>query len=261
MNDNSAFRKLNLGKTYQQALSALVDNELSPRERAVLLEHVANDPQATERIERYKAQNAALKALFPISQENAHGAFLPRRASWLKRAGVAGTWLACGLLIGLVPGWLGSNFFIGQPAFARSADIAYAVYAPEQRHPVEVAAADETHLINWLSKRLDRPLTAPSLQQYGYSLMGGRLLPGDSGPAAQFMYQDNSGKRLTLYITVASKPASAIRMLQDKSGQGTFYWVNEGMGYALSGSITKTNLHSIATDVSNVLGGGSKVWQ
>ena len=33
------------------------------------------------------------------------------------------------------------------PTFAQRADIAYAVYAPEQRHAVEVAASQGDHLV------------------------------------------------------------------------------------------------------------------
>ncbi|HEX7465011.1 MAG TPA: anti-sigma factor, partial [Usitatibacter sp.] len=69
------------------------------------------------------------------------------------------------------------------------------------RHPVEVDAKDQDHLVKWLSKRLDMALTVPVLSTEGFELLGGRLLPGNDGPVAQFMYQDASGKRLTLYVT------------------------------------------------------------
>ena len=49
--------------------------------------------------------------------------------------------------------------------------------------------------------------------------MGGRLLPAEDGPAAQFMYENCTGERLTLYL---------------RSGIGAFYWSDEGFGYALA---------------------------
>ncbi|HEY9281251.1 MAG TPA: anti-sigma factor [Eoetvoesiella sp.] len=260
MNEPSNFKETNLDKTYQQALSALVDNELPDNERKALLDQAVNDSEANERINHYHAQNAALKALFPIQEEKVRTILIPSRMAWKRQAGIAAAWLTLGSLLGLAPGWL-SPYLTGQPAFARNADIAYTVYAPEQRHPVEVVAADETHLINWLSKRLNRPLIVPSLQQYGYALMGGRLLPGETGPAAQFMYEDKAGNRLTLYVTAASKNIAAIRMLYDANKQGTFYWVDEGMGYALSGRASKADLRSMAIAVCDALGGNSKIWQ
>ena len=145
-------------------------------------------------------------------------------------------------------------------AFARRADIAYAVYAPEERHPVEVPAADRAHLIAWLSKRLDRPLSVPSLDEYGYALVGGRLLPGEGGPAAQFMYEGASGTRLTLYVTRATHDESDFKVLRAGT-RSTFYWVNDRMGYAMSGSIPELKLRAIATDVCASLGGRPQRWQ
>lgn len=246
---------MNDDKTYLQALSALIDNELSQNERANVLKEMADDPQAAERVAHYRSQNAALKALFPLTQENVRCIVLPRRTPWKKRAGISAVWLTLGIFLGLAPAWLVPYLSNSQPMFAKNADTAYSVYAPEQRHPVEVAANNEKHLIAWLSKRLDRPLTVPSLREYGYSLIGGRLLPGESGPAAQFMYQDKAGKRLTLYITAAAKKNAAnIRTLRDNKGQGTFYWVNQGMGYALSGRASEPHLRSMAYDVCQALG-------
>src|SRR5204863_1436 len=80
---------------------------------------------------------------------------------------------------------------------ARRAAVAHAVYSPEVRHPVEVGADDEQHLLTWLSKRLGAKVRAPKLDEVGMSLVGGRLLPGDSGPVAQFMYQSQNGRRAT----------------------------------------------------------------
>ena len=51
----------------------------------------------------------------------------------------------------------------------------------DRDHPVEVGAGDPDHLVAWLSARLGRPVRAPSLDEYGYQLLGGRLLPGEAG--------------------------------------------------------------------------------
>jgi len=190
-----------------------------------------------------------------------------RARPWWQRAGLAACWLAAGAGLALALGplaprltggaWPGIG---GQPAgFAQRADIAYAVYSPEQRHPVEVAASEEAHLIQWLSKRLNRPLSVPSLQEYGYSLVGGRLLPGEAGPAAQFMYENQQGARLTLYVTGISRDETAFRLFRD-GNRRTFYWINDGMGYALSGAIAEGKLRTMAIDVCSELGGKPEKW-
>jgi anti-sigma factor RsiW len=136
-------------------------------------------------------------------------------------------------------------------AFAHQAGLAHAAYVPEVKHPVEVDAAQQAHLVQWLSKRLDRPLKLADLNPQGYALVGGRLLPGEDGVRAQFMYQDAKGKRLTLYLGAlkeARPPESSFQF----SGEGKlarFYWVDQGFGYALSGDLPRAELLKLAETV------------
>ncbi len=68
---------------------------------------------------------------------------------------------------------------------ANVAVLAHAAYVPEVRHPVEVAAPEEQHLVAWLSKRLSTPIKRAVARTAGYQLLGGRLLPptNSSDPA------------------------------------------------------------------------------
>jgi len=90
---------------------------------------------------------------------------------------------------------------------------------------VEVASAQEGHLLQWLSRRLGKPLVAPDLTPFGYKLMGGRLLPGNGSAAAQLMYDDASGKRPTLMFVppkAARRPsASSARAMRRLSPGST----------------------------------------
>src|SRR3972149_420101 len=115
--------------------------------------------------------------------------------------------------------------------------VAHGGSSPEVRHPVEVGADQEAHLVAWLSKRLGTPLKAPHLGELGYTLVGGRLLPGERGPGAPFMYQDGKGQRLTLYVRVNPDDSgeTAFRFAQEH-GVGVFYWLDRKLGYALSGA-------------------------
>ena len=45
------------------------------------------------------------------------------------------------------------------------------------------------------------PMKPPHLQNVDYAPEGGRLLPGGRGPVAQFMYRDEAGAKLTLYVS------------------------------------------------------------
>nr|WKF59371.1 hypothetical protein HUO10_003880 [Paraburkholderia busanensis] len=265
-----------------RTLSAYVDDELPGDERAALEARLERDPRAAARVAAWRAQNAALRALCGVPRGglrdtpgaraavDGDAAFVVvrRAAPWWQRAGIAACWLAAGAGLALALGPLAPRLTNGAwdglggrtPGFAQRADIAYAVYTPERRHPVEVAASDEEHLISWLSKRLNRNLSVPSLQEYGYSLVGGRLLPGEAGPAAQFMYENAHGARLTLYVTGTARDETEFRLFRE-GNRRTFYWISDGMGYALSGPIAEGKLRSIAVDVCSALGGKPEAWQ
>lgn len=47
-------------------------------------------------------------------------------------------------------------------------------------------------------------LSIPGLTRHGLSLVGSRVLPSSEGAAAQLMYEDKSGQRVTLYIVAAA---------------------------------------------------------
>jgi anti-sigma factor RsiW len=134
--------------------------------------------------------------------------------------------------------------------FAVRAARAHAMYAAEVRHPIEVRATEE-HLVRWLSRRLNYNLKVPVLAEEGFELLGGRLLPGgDGGAVALFMYQDGSGKRLTLQVTRRAKAEQLTAFRFAKEGNVTvFYWIDRDCGYALSGDLDRTALTRIATAV------------
>ncbi|MDN0081725.1 anti-sigma factor [Crenobacter sp. SG2305] len=240
----------------QRLLSALVDGELSAPERAVVEAQLAADPEAARRVAHYRAQKTALQALFP-KPAAVPSLFLQRRTPWWRLGVSALACLLAGIALGLGLGTL--SLGVDKPAFAQRADMAYAVYAPEFSHPVEVGAGEQAQLVSWLSRRLNRPLAVPSLQEYGYTLIGGRLLPGEAGPAAQFMYQNKMGDRVTLYVTVFAKHELTFGTVQG-DGRRTIYWASRGMGYALSGRGNEASLRMIAVDTCNALGGHADSW-
>jgi anti-sigma factor RsiW len=114
-----------------------------------------------------------------------------------------------------------------------------------------VSAKEEQHLVNWLTKRLGATVRAPQLSTLGYKLMGGRLLPSGRTIAAQFMYEDASGQRLTLYIKKAGprgNEETAFRF-QEFQGVAVFYWLDPTCGYALVGAVPRDKLLSVARAV------------
>jgi anti-sigma factor RsiW len=125
------------------------------------------------------------------------------RASWRRWPGIA---------LGAVAGFVLRGETRPAPAdkagggsLPRQAAVAHAVFVPEVRHPVEVGADQEAHLVGLAVQAPRRAAESRrKLDEAGYRLVGGRLLPGDSGEVAQFMYENAENNRLTLYVRRAA---------------------------------------------------------
>lgn len=232
-------------------LHAYVDGGLAQERRDEVENFLASNPHEQTRVRAYQEQNRLLHACFdsvlaePIPT---HWQIRMRRPRFpIKAFAAALAWIVVGGLLG----WFLRGQVISKTArdtdFPRQAALAHAVYTPEVRHPVEVTAEQEEHLVRWLSKRLGGTLKVPHLVDLGYELVGGRLLPGDEGPVAQFMYQEPSGKRLTLYVK--TDPSAERETAFQYSQQGkvaVFYWLDRRLSYALSAEIPKDELLRIA---------------
>ena len=250
-------------------LQAWVDAALPEARRGEVEGYLAAQPEEAERVRAYLEQKQALKSLFdPVLDEP-----LPENLSALASPPAAAIerppkpllerWslqrIAAGIVVALVSGlagWMVHDRYPSAESLARTsplprqAAVAHAVFSPDVRRPVEVSAENEDQLVAWLSKRLGTPVRPPKLGALGFELIGGRLLPGNSGPVAQFMYQDATGQRLTLYVSTenATNQDTAFRFA--KEGQvNVFYWIDGKFGYALSAGIDKGKLARVATAV------------
>ncbi len=269
---------MKLNTTITEAeLHALIDGQLTLERQVEVEAWLAERPEEAQRVAEYRTHKRALQMLFKPVLDEAIPARLQRAAQprrpWVLQRVAAGVALA---LVSGAAGW-GVHARLAAPpdiaavlaqaddaAFARRAAIAHAVYSPELRRPVEVDAAHEDQLVAWLSKRMGSPMQPPHLQALGYALEGGRLLPGGEGPVAQFMYRDDAGSRLTLYVTheIGGKPPAGKPESQPAKAQpelafrfaregavNVFYWVDGPFGYALSAEADRATLARVSGEV------------
>lgn len=250
-------------------LHALVDGRLSGEERDRVAAQLAGDPEATEAVQAWTEQRELLRGLHRDVLQEPPPAALVAAARAVGHAGARlDRWqrwggLAASVAAAFVVGWLArsqwddTSAVRGRPLadFGRQAVVAHVVYSPEVRHPVEVPAAQQEHLVQWLSKRLGRPLKVPDLTAQGYELVGGRLLPGEQGARAQFMYQNARAERITLYVGAVApgQPGAATNetafRFTNEGGASGFYWVDQGFGYALAGKLGRGELLPLAESV------------
>jgi len=166
--------------------------------------------------------------------------------------------LGCAAAAGAYLAWdLGRGNGGPQPAFVASALSAHQVFVPEVRHPVEVSAGDEKHLVQWLTRRLGTEVRAPELSAEGWKLMGGRLLPDRGQAAAQFMYEDANGRRLTFYVRKEAGLTDAAFRFAERGDFAAFYWIDHSLAYALAGRLDRSELMRLATSIYAQLGGAN----
>ena len=224
----------------ESAIQAYVDGRVEAAERADFERWLDAHPAEAERVAALRQITEAVRREYePVLDEAIPEALLttrprPRAPAWVQAAS-----------------WAGLGVALPRSPLAHYAAIAHTTYSPEVRHPVEVGADQEAHLVAWLSKRVGFPLRAPNLDKEQFSLVGGCLLPGEPGPVAHFMYQCSNGRRVTLYIAPPPAGNAETAFRYTREGKvNVFYWVDKRIGYALSSvDVEREELLGLANDV------------
>jgi len=251
----------------EDELQAYVDRRLTGERLAAVEAHLAANPDLHEQLLADRRLRGTLRGQLEAKANEPVPARLRIaniRAG--RRAQLAGALLRVAAVVAIFVAGAGGGWYAATlqgPARVQTASLqtpstatvtqgavaAYRTFVVEVAHPVEVDAKQEAHLVQWLSRRLGRPLVAPDLSQHGYKLMGGRLLPAGSGQAAQFMYDDQSGKRLTLYVRQAEGGSeTAFRFLRE-GDTASFAWIDQGFGFVVTSVAARAELLPIAEAV------------
>lgn len=230
-------------------LNALVDGELDPARQAEIEAWLADIPEAAQRVARYRAQNAGLHALYDdiLNEE------LPARTLALldiRRAGVP-AWAAMAAAIALfVVGAAGGWIVRGEAVPEAGAQLAAVRTVPPIDTQVLMQRASMAHVVShqdelrspasggpaamadYIADRMGKPVRVPSLNSFGYDMVGGRVLPDTDGPAAQFVYADENGRKVSLYVR--SEQAGGVDITYALADDlSMFYWNDSDRSYAL----------------------------
>ncbi|MDX1514130.1 MAG: anti-sigma factor [Gammaproteobacteria bacterium] len=247
----------------EEAFQAYVDGRLEGAEHDRIAAAIANDAELARRAGELRSLDESMRATYdaaldePLPPRILH-AVMQGGSSIPLRIAAAIAWMAVGGVIGGVAvNHLAEKESAEMAAvrpLPREAAYAHTVYVPEVRHAVEVGADEQAHLNAWLSKRLAHPVNAPDIREIGYQLVGGRLLPDAGRPAAQFMYEDEHGGRITLYVRAHEerRVETALRHSQDE-GVGVVYWLDGPLAYALAGNMDKNELEKVANAMYRAL--------
>ena len=246
-------------------IEAYLDGVLPPERVAAVEACLAAYPETAARFGRYAEQQQALRAAFQSKFDEPiptgmllHSILarrrLRRRAVMSRIAGVVFLVLAGG-----VGGWYANDWTndLRGPLWHATANAvdAYRTFIADSRHPVELRADQKLQLMRWLSNRLDRPIEVPDLSALGFHLMGGRLLPTAHAPAAQLMYDDSRGTRLTIYLQPMGVRGTEFRYSRI-GGVRTIYWARRQMAFAVTAATGRRRVLQVAHDVYDELSAG-----
>jgi anti-sigma factor RsiW len=238
----------------EDELHAYVDGELPADRGEAVTAWLSENPEQAALVAAWRAQGEAIRARYGAVAEEP----VPERLkldqvmrngrgvrSWAAMAAAAAI---AAFVIGGAAGWMARGASAAAPTsaggLAADAMEAHKLYVVEVRHPVEVPGNERAHMTRWLSKRLGYEQRIPDLQAIGLKLVGGRLLPGPTGAAAFYMYEGASGERFTLYCSKVTTPESALRFKQG-SRFDAFYWVDNKIGYVVSGPDGRDRLEHV----------------
>lgn len=242
-------------------LQAYFDRRLPAERMAAVTAYLAAHPDQAARLARYAEHDSMLAAALQAKLEEpipcrlrVAGIVVRRRRRRVGRmARAAAVFLVAGAAG--AGGWFGHAWVGDQDrlhAAAESAVAAYQTFSVEVRHPVEVRAEEGAHLQQWLSNRLRRPLVPPDLAPLGFRLIGGRVLPTAAVPAAQLMYDDGNGTRLTVYVQPLGIEGEEFRYSKQDDVR-TVVWAERRMVLAITGRVPQAALMAAAQLVRDEL--------
>jgi anti-sigma factor RsiW len=241
----------------EDELHAFADGLLDAGRQSEVRQWLENSPQDAARIAEWQAQSLAIRAAFSgYARSTAEDAELLRHrpargAGWRNLAAGLALFVA-GAAAGHYLPTVASHdpqLLVQETELPDEARAAYLIYASEVRHPVEVAAAEEAHLATWLGKRLSHAnLKVPNLSALGFHLVGGRLVPVEGQAGALFMYEDDKGKRLTLLVGRNAADRQTSFRFAGSGKVDTFYWIDNGFGYAITGEVPRDVLRQVAEE-------------
>jgi anti-sigma factor RsiW len=258
-------------------LQGYVDGQLDTRRRAAIEAYLATHPGEAARLAAYRAQNIGLHALFdPRPGKPRDDDRLPPRM-----AALAGTLdaklqdLAANapgsrrlhhiaasvalLLAAGTAGWIG----LEQVAWRDDSLVTLtrqATETPQQPQPVAEAQGGKRQVVAWLAAQSgDGPATVPDLEALGFRLAGERMVANAGGtPAAQLLYQDETGQRVTLTMRAGGKAGKSSFTFTRDGEAARFVWQDAHMAYSLAGSMAQERLLKIAEAVSDSLRNGEQ---
>lgn len=250
-------------KLSEEDLQAFIDDQLAPERRDEVINHLGADPDARRMADVYMAQKRILRERLreaggagrrsaltqhlaaELAERLAHK---PRFVWWRHQVATAAAVFAVG--------WGGHVLYQEfdpwrLPAMVSGAAKAHQIFAEDSARPVELPASASAELADWFSDHLGESVQIPDLRDVGLRFVGGRLLGTERGPLAQMLYEDNRGRRLTLYLASEDTDAGPEVQVVHVDGFTAGYWMEETIAYTIVADTPEEQLLAVAMEIAH----------
>jgi len=112
-------------------------------------------------------------------------------------------------------------------------------FGPDQGEQLKAAA----------QRIFKRAINLPDLTEVGLNYRGARILPNARRQVAYFLFQDESGRQISITIWPSSLPANPSVVTSKTDQVQARYWLSENLGYAVMGPADDSILDAITEEV------------
>lgn len=239
-------------------LQAWVDEHLSPERRRTVEAWLDANPDARRRVTAWRTERNLLRTAMDVDLRQP----VPTRfdIAHLKQRGgrhfstpqmAASVVLA--LSVGLGGGWLlrDRERPLGLASVEQEATIVH-----DAGKGSTIAEGNVAQLAAWGGRTLGRPVRPPDLSAAGYHLTGGHLVTTDHGPACVFLYRDENGARISLFVRpmYGRDMTAPMRPMRHMPG---YIWAQDGLGISMISDSSVRNLHILANRARDLMAGTS----
>lgn len=269
-------------KMTDEVVQDYIDGRLDQGERTKFVAHLDENPADAEFVSDLQRQDVLLKKLGsrildePVpdrlravlndartpgmaKQAPATQTAASSPAGWFRRfvAPQVITASLVALLVGGACGWYGRGYVLPDPVtmddiiLSNGLD-AYRLYgSADYSNPVEFSGDRLADLTNWLDQSFKANIKPPSLEDQGYSLIGGRILPYASGNYGFFLYENQQKARVAVICWPQGKQTTARTAPRFAPGKdySSHYWNKNDFGFAVYGQSSNADFKSISDAV------------
>lgn len=261
-------------KFTDESVQDYIDGRLSDRERMLFALHMQENPEDARLVRELQLQNDLLKGIgsdildedvpdnllsivrgasgskFPTAGSPAHSS--PIRARRVATHWAIAASLAT-LIAGGIAGWLGRDY-VDPPVSSEDIILAsgldaYRLYAGDKDYPVEFGSDKIDELTGWLDRTFKTPIKPPVLDDKGYTLVGGRVLPYASGNYGFFVYENAKNDRVAVICWPRSQRPQPVRRYNPGKEYTTRYWNKSTFGFAIYAQSANSEFDKIADAV------------